>query len=129
MERKYIYSFGLILLLLLLYLLGFHIVKYLLAIFIFSILFEITVSAFCIFLILLIIPFTVYFGFDRFSENLAQAAYIFLIGGILNFIAANSYMKKIFPRFPNKYYIVTGVVYFLVMLILGILKQINKNVF
>jgi len=96
------------------------ILKYIAALILLSFLFDIGVSAFFVLISLIILPFAVYFSFDKLSESIAQGALVFLLGGLLNYI----FGRKI-AKFPSILYKVLGTVYFLSMLVYGILLQLS----
>jgi len=104
----------LLLILGLLYVLGFQMVKYLAGLYFLIVFFEPLVSAYYILFILFIMPFLVYTGESAFTESFAQGVYIFIIGGVLSYIVRNEkVLSKFFPFFSKKYiYVISGFFYF-----------------
>lgn len=125
MERNYFFV------IIFIFLLGFYIaglsfIKYVLAFMLMAALFQFETSAVYVVIILLTIPFFVYFKLDAFSEMLAQTAFIYIAGSVFNYLLRDKrYFRVLVPAFGGKICALVNFVYFFYVVVFGVLLQIG----
>jgi len=123
LHKKEWLHIGVLLFLVVLYIVGFDLVKYLLGIYVLALFFDAFYASIYFLILLSLLPFLVYFDQHVFAEEVASGAFILLLGGVLNSFLAYTRIPKINKRFS----LFIVFVYFSFSFFSGLIKQLVHN--